>query len=179
MNPEMRHRSAVRRPAILAALGFLPLGLATALAQTAPRAAGEVPYLNFPPVQVPGNTAPNPPQGAAPELRPSTNPVPSPPASGLDTLKQRDQELATIRADQKRAVETETRLRREIESIGDDRRQLNQQLIETANRVRTVEDEIAKTEERLVPLDDRERLLRQSLDARQGVVVEVLAALQR
>jgi murein hydrolase activator len=139
-----------------------------------------VPYLTFPPVQVPGNTTPAPaPAPAAPELRPSTNPVPAPPADPSDALKQRDNELAAIRADQKRAVENEAKLRSEIESIGDDRRKLNQQLIETANRVRVVEDEIARTEERLVPLDDRERLLRQSLDARQSVVAEVLAALQR
>src|SRR5262249_41696779 len=140
MDPEMRHRPAVPRPAILAAVGLLPLGLATALGQTAPR-PGQVPYLNFPPVQVPGSQVPGnaatppPPPAAAPELRPSTNPVPLAPARpGLDTLKERDQELATIRADQKRASENEAKLRGEIEAIGDDRRKLNQQLIETANR---------------------------------------------
>ena len=41
----------------------------------------------------------------------------------------------------KRALENEAKLKREIESIGDDRRKLNQQLIDTAARVRSVEDE--------------------------------------
>src|SRR5438876_12034308 len=115
MNPAMRHRSAVPRPrpAMLAALGFLPLGFVTALAQTGPRPPGEVPYLNFPPVTVPGNTAAPPampaPADSAPRLRPSTNPVPAATApSGLDAIKQRDQELAAIRADQKQALENET-----------------------------------------------------------------------
>jgi septal ring factor EnvC (AmiA/AmiB activator) len=185
MNLAMRHCSVVARPAILAALGWLPLGFAAALAQSPlpPRPPGEVPYLAFPPMTVPGITAPPaavPPANAPPELRPSTNPTtPAKEPAGLDTLKQRDQELATIRADQKRAVENEAKLRREIDAIGDDRRKLNQQLIEAAARVRTVEDEIAKTEGRLQPLDDREQALRNSLDGRRGVIVEVLAAMQR
>src|SRR5262249_44485179 len=66
-----------------------------------------------------------------------------------------------------------------IESIGDDRRKLNAQLIETAARVRNIEAQIDRTMERLAPLDERERALRASFDERQGVVVEVLAALQR
>jgi septal ring factor EnvC (AmiA/AmiB activator) len=45
--------------------------------------------------------------------------------------------------------------------------------------VRSVEAEIARTEERLKPLDSREQALRKSLDARHDVLVEVLAVLQR
>ena len=57
--------------------------------------------------------------------------------------KQRDQELEAIRAEQRKALENEAKLKREIESIGDDRRKLNQQLIDTAARVRSVEERIA------------------------------------
>jgi septal ring factor EnvC (AmiA/AmiB activator) len=187
-------------------LGLLPLGIAalaqTALAQTVlaqnppPRPPGEVPYLAFPPVTLPGAppqtvptaptvTAPATPPGAPLELRPSTSPAATPanpPAKdspGLDALKQRDQELATVRADQKRLQENEAKLRREIEAIGDDRRKLNQQLIDAAGRVRAMEDAIAQTEERLRPLDDREKGLQRSLDGRRGMIIEVLAALQR
>jgi septal ring factor EnvC (AmiA/AmiB activator) len=96
-----------------------------------------------------------------------------------DTLKTRDQELEVIRAEQRRTLENEARLKREIESIGDDRRKFNQQLIETASRVVAVEERIAQTQARLEPLDDREQALRTSLEQRRSVIAEVLAALQR
>ena len=97
----------------------------------------------------------------------------------LDTIKQRDQELEAIRAEQSKAAETEARLKAEIAAIADDRRKLNQQLIDTTSRVRDIEGRIAATEFRLQPLDASERALRQSLDTRRGTIVEVLAALQR
>src|SRR5262245_36391315 len=109
----LRHRSAVARPAILAALGLLPLGFAATAQHTAPRPPGEVPYLHFPPVTVPGGMAPQsatpqPAPGAPLELRSSTTPAartPAKDAPGVDALKQRDQELAAARADQKKALE--------------------------------------------------------------------------
>jgi septal ring factor EnvC (AmiA/AmiB activator) len=158
----------------VAALGFFPFGLMDASAQT-PRPPGEIPYLIAP---VPFSV--NPPATSAPAANPA--PTASPAArvpSGLDDLKQRDQELATIRAEQKKALSNEARLKREIESIGDDRRKLNQEMIDAAARVRAVEAQIAGTEDRLQPLDDREQALRRSLDARRSVIAEVLAALQR
>jgi septal ring factor EnvC (AmiA/AmiB activator) len=105
-----------------------------------------------------------------------------PPAQGAvpeDMLKQRDQELEAARAERRKAVETERKLRIEIEALGADRRRLNQQLIDTAARVRAVEARIAETESRLTPLDDAERAIRTSLDSRSAVIAEVLAALQR
>src|SRR5262245_8647676 len=118
MNPVMRPLHAVRRPAI-AVLGVVPLGLMTgfattalatiALAQTAPRPAGEVPYLNFPPAFAPSSPSNDP---AANGLRPPD--VPKGP-SVQDTIKQRDQELSAVRAEQQRALENEAKLKREIE----------------------------------------------------------------
>src|SRR5215475_3707544 len=110
----------------------------------------------------------------APSPAPTEAPSPS-----LDTLKARDQELEALRAEQRRTLENEARLKREIESIGDDRRKFNQQIIDTASRVVSVEERIAQTQERLEPLDDREQALRASLEERRGVIAEVLAALQR
>src|SRR6516225_7710325 len=75
------------------------------------------------------------------------------PPANLDTLKARDQELEALRAEQRRTLENEARLKREIESIGDDRRKFNQQIIDTASRVVGVEERIAQTQERLEPLD--------------------------
>ena len=47
------------------------------------------------------------------------------PPANLDTLKARDQELEALRAEQRRTLENEARLKREIESIGDDPEQQN------------------------------------------------------
>jgi septal ring factor EnvC (AmiA/AmiB activator) len=168
----MRHIGVVRRPAIVTALGLLPLGILQAHGQT--RAPGEVPYLNFPPVSVPASPAPPTNQ---PLARPTVPEAPK--ALPPDVLRQRDEELAGVRTEQRRILELEAKLKREIEAIGDDRRKLNTQLIEAAARVRAMEEEIGKTEERLAPLDEQEQELRKSLQARRGVIGEVLGALQR
>jgi septal ring factor EnvC (AmiA/AmiB activator) len=97
----------------------------------------------------------------------------------LDALKQRDQELKAVREKQRKSTETEAALRREIEQIGADRSKLNQDLIDTAGRLRAVESKIAATQDRLKPLDENERSIRKSLDDRRAVIGEVLAALQR
>jgi murein hydrolase activator len=97
----------------------------------------------------------------------------------LDTLKQRDEALKSARDQQRKSAESEATLKREIEQIGADRRKLNQDLIETASRLRGAESKIASTQERLKPLDDNERSIRKSLDGRRAVIGEVLAALQR
>jgi septal ring factor EnvC (AmiA/AmiB activator) len=100
-------------------------------------------------------------------------------AEKLEVLKQHDQELKSARDQQRKSAETEASLKREIEQIGADRRKLNQDLIDTAARLRGVESKIADIQERLKPLDESERTIRTSLDGRRAVIVEVLAALQR
>ena len=101
------------------------------------------------------------------------------PADKLDTLKQRDDELNAAREAQRKSAETEAALKREIEQIGADRIKLNQDLIDTAARLRGTETSIAATEARLKPLDDNEATIRKSLDGRRAVIGQVLAALQR
>ena len=108
-----------------------------------------------------------------------TAPLPLHAQSALDALRQRDQELEAIRAEQKKATETQAKLKEEIDAIGEDRRKLNQALIDGAGRLRDTEDRIAETESRLKPLDDSERRLRRSLEGRRATIAEVLAALQR
>jgi murein hydrolase activator len=149
--------------ALAAVVGALALTGATA--QTAQqRQSGQVPYLPFKPVN------PATPTPAAPPPKAPTD---------LDKLKQQGQDLDTIRAEQAKAMENEIKLKREIEAIGNDRRQLNQQLIDSAARMRTMEDQVAAAQERLKPLDLREGALRRSLEGRRAVMAEVLAALQR
>jgi len=97
----------------------------------------------------------------------------------LDELKKHDEELKSLRDAQKKSVESEAAIKREIEEIGADRRKLNQSLIDTAARLRGLEDKIAASQQRLEPLENQERTLRSSLDAHRATIGEVLAALQR
>jgi murein hydrolase activator len=101
------------------------------------------------------------------------------PAVSADTIKQREQELESARTEQKNAAELQQKLKAEIAAIGQDRSKLNQQLIDTATQVRTVETRIADAEAGLRPLDARESQIRGSLESRRSEIVEVLAALQR
>ena len=96
-----------------------------------------------------------------------------------DALKQHDQALDAARAQERASAESQAKLRREIDALGDDRRALNQQLIDTAAHVRDVEASVAATQTRLKPLDERQKSLRKSFDERRAAIVEILAALQR
>jgi murein hydrolase activator len=99
--------------------------------------------------------------------------------STLDKLRQHDKELETMRAQQRQTADTEARLKREVGALGDDRRKLNQALIDAAARLRTTETRVTETEARLKPLDDMERGIRQSLNGRRAAIAEMLASLQR
>jgi murein hydrolase activator len=104
--------------------------------------------------------------------------------SGAKTLnpysaKQHDQELDSIRAEQRKSSETEQRLTTENSVIADERRRLNQSLIASASRIRATEERIAAMEIRLREFDSREANIRKSLDGRRTQIAEVLAALQR
>jgi len=104
---------------------------------------------------------------------------PAPQAASSDAIKQREQELEAARNEQKRAAELQQKLKADIATIGQDRSKLNQQLIDIATQVRTVETRTSDAEGRLRSLDGRETQIRASLDSRRAEVVEVLAALQR
>jgi septal ring factor EnvC (AmiA/AmiB activator) len=100
--------------------------------------------------------------------------------TGPDAEKvKRERDLEAIRAEQKKATETEARLKSEIETIGEDRRKLNRALIDTATRIRAAEARITASETRLRTLDENQNMIRRSLDERRWVIAEVLAALQR
>src|SRR3954454_1955017 len=96
-----------------------------------------------------------------------------------DAIKQREEELEATREQQRKAAELQQKLKADIAAIGQDRSKLNQQLIDIATQVRSVETRIGETEANLRPLDSREQALRASLDSRRAEIVEVLAALQR
>jgi septal ring factor EnvC (AmiA/AmiB activator) len=100
-------------------------------------------------------------------------------AASPESIKQREQELETTRAQQKGAAEAQAKLKAYITAIGQDHSKLNQQLIDIAAQVRGVETRINDAEARLRPLDLHEEQIRTSLDSRRSEIVEVLAALQR
>ncbi len=112
------------------------------------------------------------PRPAPPQIRPPASP-------SLEPLQQREKELESLRAEQKRILDNEAKLKREIELIGDDRRKFNQQLIGTAARVSEVEQRVDKTQDRLNLYDESREGLQKSLDERRQVITEVLAAMQR
>jgi septal ring factor EnvC (AmiA/AmiB activator) len=157
----------VKRTAIHRALALLLLS--TALAALSDRLAlAQTPAPNSP--VRPGTTTPK--QPAAPGA-PTAKP------DNLDALKRGNQDLDAVQTEQKKSADTEARLKREIESIGEDRRQLNQRLIDTAARIRAAETQVAGSQDRLKPLDARAHALQQSLDERRDLMAEILAALQR
>jgi len=100
-------------------------------------------------------------------------------AGSPDAIKQREEELEAAREQQRKAAELQQKLKADIAAIGQDRSKLNQQLIDIATQVRTVETRIGETEASLRPLDAREQQVRATLDSRRTEIVEVLAALQR
>ena len=118
----------------------------------------------FIPFSAAGQTPPAPAQAAA---------------ASADAIKQREQELEAARAEQNRTAESQAKLKAEIAAIGQDRSQLNQQLIDMAAQVRDLEGRMADAEARLHSLDSREQEIRSSLKSRRSEIVEVLAALQR
>ena len=116
---------------------------------------------------------------ASPAIAQMAEPAPQAASVSPDAIKQREQELEAARVQQRNAAELQQRLKAEVAAIGQDRSQLNAQLIDIAAQVRAVESRIADAEARLRPLDAREQQIRSSLDSRRAEVVEVLAALQR
>jgi septal ring factor EnvC (AmiA/AmiB activator) len=88
-------------------------------------------------------------------------------------------ELESVYIEHQRSIDAEAKLRAELDAIGEDRRKLNQTLIDTATRLRGVEGRIAAAEARLAALENNAKAVRASLARRQAAIVEVLAALQR
>ena len=100
-------------------------------------------------------------------------------SAAIETLKARDQELDALRAEQHKAADSEQKLAIENNSLAEERRRLNQSLIETAARIRVSEERVASTEIHLRQLDASETDIRKSLEGRRALIAEVLAALQR
>jgi septal ring factor EnvC (AmiA/AmiB activator) len=162
--PYSRHAPSLRWGEVNRASALVSIALLTSLTTV------EV-VLAQTPAAVPATTEPKaagPAESKPPEV-----------SSIEDVIKKHEQELEQARTKQRDAVEAENKLKAEVAAIGQDRNKLNRQLIDVAARVRGVEGRISDTESRLRTLDQRETLIRNSLDARRAETTEVLAALQR
>jgi murein hydrolase activator len=115
----------------------------------------------------------------SPAAAQTATPTPQTAAVSPEAIQQREQELEAARQGQKSAEEAQAKLKAEIAALGQDRTQLNQQLIDTAANVRAVEIKIGEAESRMTALNGREQQTRASLNSRRADIVEVLAALQR
>ncbi|MBL0406195.1 peptidoglycan DD-metalloendopeptidase family protein [Microvirga aerilata] len=100
-------------------------------------------------------------------------------AETAEEKARREQDLKILEEAITANAEARKRLEAEIEEIKTDRARLNAALIDTAGRVRGIEDRIRGLEGRLQTLAASEAAIRRSLDSRRGVIIEVFAALQR
>ncbi|WP_407666726.1 murein hydrolase activator EnvC family protein [Microvirga roseola] len=108
--------------------------------------------------------------------------APEVPAGIMETAEEkarRENDLKVLEEAMAASAEARKRLESEIDEIRSDRARLNAALIETAGRVRGIEDRIRALEQRLLTLTASEAAIRRSLESRRGVIVEVFAALQR
>jgi septal ring factor EnvC (AmiA/AmiB activator) len=116
------------------------------------------------------------PPGAAP----AQDATGSTPTTAREVEKiERERELDILRDDFERARKAEADLKVEVDAIKEDRARLGRSLIETAARVRTIENTLNAIGARLVPLDTRESEIRASLESRRETLTAVLAAMTR
>lgn len=102
------------------------------------------------------------------------------PGQGAASEKmRRAEELRGIEKALSENAESRQALEREIVEIKGDRAKLNAALIDSAAGVQATEGRIRAAEERLSTLSGSENALRSSLEGRRGVIVEILASLQR
>lgn len=107
------------------------------------------------------------------------------PGEGIDAdalsgrIAEREKELGALTQDIELSAERQAAIAREIRAIDRDREALNLDLLRTAQRVKALEDQLAATEARLGRLVRNEETVRASLREREGVLTEVLSALQR
>lgn len=97
----------------------------------------------------------------------------------LEEKNRRAESLKQIEAALAASTSARAALERELAAIGGDRAKLNAALLDAARQSQATEDRMSRLEERLRTLGESEAAIRRSLDARRGVIAEILAALQR
>ncbi|MCP4316581.1 MAG: murein hydrolase activator EnvC [Hyphomicrobiales bacterium] len=98
----------------------------------------------------------------------------------LDQQRQKELgELEQIAADIELSKERRAALEQGIDSLKKDQATLRTALVQAAKTQKKLSEDISESELRLASLSGRQDGLKQSLNARRGVLAEVLAALQR
>ncbi len=93
--------------------------------------------------------------------------------------KVREQELAALTEDLSLSETRQRELKHQIDTIDRHRDALNADLLRTAQRVHSLEEELSATEARLLRLHENADTVRASLYERRDVLAEVLATLER
>ncbi|MDR6952435.1 septal ring factor EnvC (AmiA/AmiB activator) [Ancylobacter sp. 3268] len=121
-----------------------------------------------------------PPAGRPPD-RQATPAAPrtAPATGGAAARAQQKQRMEQLETDLQGSTAEQERLAGEIEALKGDRAKLNAALIDTATRVREVEEKLDTSEQRLVALEREEADIRESLDSRRDEMAEVLGGLAR
>jgi septal ring factor EnvC (AmiA/AmiB activator) len=92
---------------------------------------------------------------------------------------ERERELEILKSDLQRAESANAKLKAEVESLRNDRKQLGQTLLQTTQRIRDTETKLAGAERRLAPLNKQQTDLRASLERKHELLAQVLGALAR
>lgn len=111
------------------------------------------------------------PQKTAPQTAPPDQPTPPKPLD-KDALRGVETKIEKSTFEQRR-------LAYEIENLSTEAQGLRTSLIDVARKVRSAEERLAENEGKLVTLGRQEGALRRSLQSRERVTAEVLAAMQR
>ncbi|MDF2118480.1 peptidoglycan DD-metalloendopeptidase family protein [Roseiarcaceae bacterium H3SJ34-1] len=123
---------------------------------------------------------PAPPAGTtpAPTSGPANGPAPAP-SPERERIDARQQELRNIEQGLRASEEQRRKIEIELESIRSDRTRLNAALVDTAAKMQAGEQRSDEVERRLEASIGSEDAIKRSLEARRGVIAEILAGLQR
>ena len=97
----------------------------------------------------------------------------------IDERDRRADNLKHVQDALSASVGAKAQFEAEIASVGGDRAKLDAALLDAGRQSQATEDRMSRLEERLKTLSGSEVAIRRSLDARRGVIAEILAALQR
>jgi septal ring factor EnvC (AmiA/AmiB activator) len=92
---------------------------------------------------------------------------------------ERERELEILKSDLQRAEAANAKLKAEVESLKQNRKQLGQTLLQTTQRVRDTEAKLAGAELRFAPLNKQQADLRATLEQKRELLAQVLGALTR
>ncbi|TXN71271.1 peptidoglycan DD-metalloendopeptidase family protein [Methylobacterium sp. WL6] len=97
----------------------------------------------------------------------------------IDERDRRADNLKRVQDALAASVGAKAQFESEIANIGGDRAKLDAALLDAGRQSQATEDRMSRLEERLKTLSGSEAAIRRSLEARRGVIAEILAALQR